>query len=236
MQLGVTCGSGLYDFFEGGERCVKTPFGESRVLLCRQTGRSFFLIHRHGKKHTTPPHMINHRANIWALRKLGATHILGVSCFGIISRYKPGDIVLVEDFISLTPPPTFFDIFAEKVVHTDFTEPYSKDMCKRVLLAAKKANVKIRRGGVLIGVSGPRLETKAEIAAFRKLGANIVGMTTVNEAILAKEAGLDYANIGVCSNYAAGIRDSVDIDDIILRVRQKGNLLRRIVITLLSQI
>jgi 5'-deoxy-5'-methylthioadenosine phosphorylase len=192
---------------------VRTPYGEpsSALLYGQIAGRDVIFLARHGHGHTIPPHRVNYRANLWALKERGARAILAVaSVGGIAPAYRPGDLVLPHQLIDYTSgrETTFFDGSDRIVIHVDFTEPYSQALREHCLAAASAAGIPLRDGGVYAAVSGPRLETAAEIDRLERDGATMVGMTGMPEAALARELKVDYAAIAVVVNQAAGRGDS----------------------------
>jgi 5'-methylthioadenosine phosphorylase len=192
---------------------VRTPYGEpsSALLYGQIAGRDVIFLARHGHGHTIPPHRVNYRANLWALKERGASAILAVaSVGGIAPAYRPGDLVLPHQLLDYTGgrETTFFDGSDRVVIHVDFTEPYSQPLREHCLAAAVAGAIAVRDGGVYAAVSGPRLETGAEIDRLERDGATMVGMTGMPEAALARELGLDYAAIAVVVNQAAGRGDS----------------------------
>lgn len=203
---------------------VRTPYGEpsSALLFGQIAGRDVVFLARHGHGHTIPPHRVNYRANLWALKERGVEAVLAVASVGAIaSVHAPGDVVLPLQLIDYTHgrEATFFDGGDQKVVHADFTLPYTPALRARCLAAARGAPVKLYDGGVYAAVSGPRLETAAEIDRLERDGATIVGMTGMPETALARELGLAYVSIAVIVNHAAGRGDSaqaVAIDRIVV--------------------
>ncbi len=194
---------------------IRTPFGEPSGALTFGTinQHEVMFLARHGYGHTIPPHEVNYRANLWALYEQGAKRVISVaSVGGIRADLTPGEIVIPDQILDYTygRPFTFFDGRERPVIHIDFTLPYSPMLRKHILTAAEKANVKCIDGGVYATTQGPRLETKAEINRLERDGADMVGMTGMPEAALAKELGLSYAAIAVVVNYAAGRGDSRD--------------------------
>ena len=165
---------------------------------------------RHGDGHTIPPHRINYRANLWALKEAGATAVLGVAAVGAIAGAAPGDLVLPHQLIDYTHgrEATYFDGADGRVEHVDFTQPYSPELRAKCLAAARAAGIALADGGVYGAMQGPRLETAAEIDRMARDGATLVGMTGMPEAALARELGLPYATIAVVVNHAAGRGDS----------------------------
>ncbi|HEY3178878.1 MAG TPA: S-methyl-5'-thioinosine phosphorylase [Casimicrobiaceae bacterium] len=193
---------------------VRTPYGEpSAALIFGQLdGQDAVFLARHGHGHTIPPHRVNYRANLWALKDRGASAVVAVASVGGICRCAPGDLVVPHQLIDYTSgrEHTFFDGGDQQVVHVDFTHPYSNEFRGWLLAAAKAANLAVADGGVYGAVSGPRLETAAEIDRMERDGATLVGMTGMPEAALARELGLPYAAVCVVVNHAAGRVDSAE--------------------------
>ena len=192
---------------------MRTPYGEPSGALTFGliNQHEVIFIARHGYGYTLPPHLVNYRANMWALHEQGAKRILSVaSVGGIRSDLVPGMIVVPDQILDYTQGReyTYFDASEKTVKHIDFTLPYCGKMSSHILEAAKMANETCRDGGVYAATQGPRLETAAEINRFERDGADMVGMTGMPEAALARELGLSYATIAVVVNQAAGRGDS----------------------------
>jgi 5'-deoxy-5'-methylthioadenosine phosphorylase len=245
-MLGIIGGTGLTKLanLEITRRQVRrTPYGEPSGALTygEICGEEIIFLARHGYGHTIPPHEVNYRANIWALKELGVDRIVSISTVGGIHEdLRAGSLVVPDQIIDYTHGRAgTFAVYGEKpVIHVDFTEPYCAEMRKAILAAASRAGVQIRDGGVYAAVQGPRLETIAEINRIERDGADMVGMTGMPEAYLAREAAVCYGTIGVVINDAAGrgasrngIREE-DIrkvmDDLMGRVR---SLLEELVIS-----
>ncbi|HEX8962353.1 MAG TPA: S-methyl-5'-thioinosine phosphorylase [Rhodocyclaceae bacterium] len=194
---------------------VRTPYGEpSGALTFGRIGDcEVVFLARHGYGHTIPPHLVNYRANIWALAKAGgADSIVSVaSVGGIRGDLGPGTVVIPDQIIDYTwgRHITYFEGGDTPVVHVDFTEPYDGALRTRLLAAAEKAGETVVNGSVYAATQGPRLETAAEIARLSRDGAHLVGMTGMPEASLARELGVPYAAICVVANWAAGCGDSM---------------------------
>jgi len=168
---------------------------------------------RHGSGHSIPPHEVNYRANIWALSKRGAAAIISVaSVGGIRADLKPGDLVIPHQIIDYTSgrKSTFHDGSDNTAMHIDFTEPYDRALRQKLIVAAEAAGIAVSPSAVYATTQGPRLETAAEINRYERDGADVVGMTGMPEAVLARELGVPYAAINVVANYAAGRADSCD--------------------------
>jgi 5'-methylthioinosine phosphorylase len=188
---------------------IATPFGEpsADLVFGRFYQQDLVFLARHGDPHTIPPHKVNYRANVWALKQVGVTSILAVGAVGgIRADMVPGKIAVPDQAIDYTygRSQTFFEDDLERVTHIDFTHPYSQWLREKILVAAKVAAISIIDGGIYGCTQGPRLETAAEISRMERDGCAMVGMTGMPEASLAREAGLDYACCAVVANWAAG--------------------------------
>lgn len=237
--LGIIGGSGL-SRLAGLERprrhSVKTPYGKPSCALTAGTiaGRNVIFLARHGDRHTIPPHEINYRANIWALRARGVKNVLAVfTVGGIGADLGPGALAAPDQLIDYTHgrKSTFFDRTARGVTHVDFTHPYCEVLRSRLLSAARAAGESIAAKGTYAATQGPRLETAAEIDRLERDGADMVGMTGMPEAGLAREAELCYAAIAVVVNAAAGRGSSaggIRIADIDLVSRSAMTRVQRI--------
>lgn len=216
-MLAIIGGSGLTQLSSldiSHQQVVRTPYGEpSGALTFGRIGKQpVVFVARHGYGHTIPPHMVNYRANIWALAEAAsATRIVSVaSVGGIRADLSPGMLVIPDQIIDYTwgRQMTFHESREAPVVHIDFTQPYDPGLRQQLFAAAARANESIADGAVYAASQGPRLETAAEIDRFERDGAHIVGMTGMPEAALAREAGLPYAALTVVANWAAGRADS----------------------------
>ena len=215
-MLAVIGGSGLTQLANldvSHREVLRTPYGEpsGAVLFGQICGRPVAFLARHGYGHTIPPHEVNYRANIWALAKRGVEAIVSVASVGCIRPdLRPGDLVIPHQIIDYTwgRKSTFFEGHDSAVVHIDFTEPYDAALRERLIGAAAATGVKVSESAVYAATQGPRLETAAEINRYERDGADVVGMTGMPEAALARELKVPYAAINVVANYAAGRADS----------------------------
>ena len=219
IDLAIIGGTGLYKF-PGLEnvlrRTLMTPFGapSGDIVLGSLADKRVAFLARHGENHTLAPHRVNYRANVWALHHLGARRVIGVNAVGGIRDDMGPRLVAVPDqVIDYTHGryDSFCDIDGAKVEHIDFTEPYSAALRGDLLAAAKRAGVVVVDGGCYGATQGPRLETRAEIARMRRDGCDLVGMTGMPEAALARELEVDYACLALVANWAAGCGDAVEI-------------------------
>ncbi len=188
---------------------VHTPFGEPSGPITRGTlcGQEVLFLPRHGYDHHLPPHRVNYRANIWALHALGAREVIAVAAVGgITAAMGPGVLAVPDQIIDYTwgRNSTFFEDDLDHVTHIDFTEPYCETLRQRLLQAAARAAVDMVDGGTYGATQGPRLESRAEIQRMQRDGCDLVGMTGMPEAALARELALCYTCCAVVANWAAG--------------------------------
>jgi len=213
--IGVIGGSGmdrLHDMKVLGRQVIPTPFGPPSAPVIHGSlggGEGYFLA-RHGSGHTLAPHEVNYRANIWALQSLGIRRIIAINTVGAIRAGLPsGDLLLPDQIVDYTwgRAHTFHDGASGSVFHVDFTEPYSAGLRGMLRLAASAAEVPLHDGGTYGATQGPRLESRSEIDRMERDGCDVVGMTGMPEAALARELGLEYASCCVVVNMAAGRGD-----------------------------
>lgn len=215
-MLAIIGGSGLTQLanLEVSRReRVRTPYGEPSAELTfgRLGGRPAVFLARHGDQHTIPPHQINYRANIWALSQSAPVGIISVAAVGSIRPdLRPGDLVIPDQIIDYTSgrASTFHEGPDSTVTHVDFTEPYDRALRSRLRQAATIVGAKLSDSAVYAVTQGPRLESAAEINRLERDGADVVGMTGMPEAALARELAIPYAAINVVANHAAGRGDS----------------------------
>jgi len=209
VKIAVIGGSGFAQGFgESVWNTVGTRYGDAVYSLQKlEDEAELIFLPRHGPSHGVPPHKINHRANIQALKDLDVAAVIATSAVGSLRvDYAPGDFVVLDDFIDGTKGevPTFFGEIGQ-VRHTDFSEPFAQDLRIALISAADATNIKAHPSGTYMCLSGPRYETPAEVRLYASWGAHVVGMTVAPEAILAREAGLSYAAISVVTNYGCGL-------------------------------
>ncbi|MCL6610892.1 MAG: S-methyl-5'-thioadenosine phosphorylase [Peptococcaceae bacterium] len=208
VKTAIIGGTGVYDprILSGvREEKITTPYGTVKAVVGSYRGREIAFMARHGADHSVPPHLVNYRGNIAALRELGVKNIFATAAVGSLNpEMKPGQFVFVDQFLDFTKgrPSTFVE---EGVVHLDMTDPYCPGLRSLLAGSAEKLGLEFHRGGVYVCAEGPRFETAAEIKMFRLLGGDLVGMTSVPEVVLAREAGICYATIAMVTNFAAGI-------------------------------
>lgn len=216
LTLALVGGTGLTELEEDSGKGLETldidtPYGRPSApirVVATEPLRLLFLP-RHGNPHRFPPHCVNYRANLWALREAGADHVLAVYAVGGLHEpYRPGVLAAANQLIDYTwgRAHTYSDSEHAPLRHVDFTRPFDGSLRQTLLAAARHAALDLADGGCIGVFQGPRLESAAEIERARRDGCDMAGMTALPEAGLARELGLDYAGLGVISNWGAGVR------------------------------
>ena len=220
-MIGIIGGSGVYEITQRAdnvdEKLIKTDYGEVNVSILDIFNKKVVFIPRHAAAHSIPPHKINFRANIDALKNVGVTQIIATNSVGSMNlEMPPGSFVIPDDFLDFTENrnKTYYE---NQVVHVDVTHPYCNHL-KDVIASCGE----VICGGTYVCTQGPRFETPAEIKMFKLLGGDLVGMTGVPEVTLARERAICYNSICIVSNYASGIsKDNLTIDEVFEMVRSK---------------
>ena len=215
MPAAIIAGTLMYDIpgMTLAEKTIDTPYGETLVYEVQATGTELIFLPRHGLQHVTPPHKINYRANIKALEMLGVKRVIAVNAVGSINKgIAPLDLVVLSDYLDFTSGRelSFFDGGDSGVKHVDMSNPYCSYLREQILVLAPNHDVRIHPQGVYVCTNGPRLESPAEIRMYDQLGGDVVGMTGLPEAVLAKELDLCYATVSFSINWAAGFMDTIE--------------------------
>ncbi len=214
--IGIIGGSGIERPAEGFvEQQIVTPYGTALAWTGSGEQADTVFLSRHGVEHDVPPHRINYRANIWALRQLGVDRVVATFAVGGIAEdIPPGGVVALSDIIDFTSGRefTFFNGGEEGLRHTPFTEPFSPPLREALVRLAPTYGLSMRPSGVYICFNGPRFETAAEIRMSAIMGADVVGMTAMPEAILARELEIHYAGVAISVNWAAGVKGLLQVD------------------------
>jgi 5'-methylthioadenosine phosphorylase len=205
--LAVLGGSGLYDIpglADLEEVPVQTPFGppSDAIVRGRLKDTTLLFLPRHGRGHRIPPHAIDSRANICAMKKLGATHLVSISAVGSMREgIAPGDFVVVDQFIDLTKGRTSTFFGRGLVGHVAFADPVCAELSEALAGAAERGGARVHRGGTYVCIEGPQFSTRAESQLYRAWGVSVIGMTAMPEAKLAREAELPYALLALATDY-----------------------------------
>jgi 5'-methylthioinosine phosphorylase len=231
LDLAIIGGTGVYALAELADVETfepQTRYGAASgpVRIGTFAGRRIGFLARHGEGHGVPPHLVNYRANLAALQLAGARRVLALNTVGgIDARYPPGALGCPDQLIDYTwgRISTLCEEPGSEVLHVDFGEPYTRALREEVLAAARQSGVAVVDGGCYGATQGPRLETRAEIARMRRDGCDLVGMTGMPEAGLARELGLDYACLAIVANWAAGAGpapdEAITLEEVLANVR-----------------
>jgi len=238
--LAVIGGSGLYalsGLAASEEIAVDTPYGapSDKIVRGRLGSTTMLFMPRHGRGHKVPPSAINYRANVCALKKLGATHLVSVSAVGSMKEsIRPGQLVIVDQFIDLTKRRvgTFFD--EGIAAHVSMADPVCPLLAAATAAAGEKAGAQVHRGGTYVCIEGPQFSTRAESHLYRSWGVSVIGMTNMPEAKLAREAELPYATIAVATDYDCWheTNEDVNVDAILAILRQSLETTQRLLLEL----
>ena len=244
-RLAIIGGTGLEKLpadYQIKEEVVETVYGMGYVYTAQYRTSEILFQPRHDTEHTLLPHQINYRANILALKAKSVTHILASNAVGSLRPdLLPGELVLLSDFIDFSRGRncTLFEMDQKPMeqMHTDFSAPYSPVLREYLLDAAADIGVDLLPRGVYLCTSGPRYETPAEVRLFSSWGADVVGMTGLPEAILAREAGIEYAAVAIVTNLAAGISyKPIKHTDVVEKMHSKSEEIQRLFLEVASKL
>jgi 5'-methylthioadenosine phosphorylase len=244
-QIGIIGGSGLYSIDGLNKQrwvTVKTPFGEpsDQFLTGTLADRSVVFLARHARGHRILPSELNHRANIWAMKKLGVAWLISVSAVGSLqAKYKPCDIVVPDQFIDRTKQSLAHTFFGNGIVaHIPFAEPISKELRELLVKTARGLKARVHDGGTYVNMEGPAFSTRAESLTNHKLGYDVIGMTNLGEAKCAREAEIAYATMAMITDYDCWKTDEahVTVDMIIANLMKNASLAKAIITQVIPQI
>jgi 5'-methylthioadenosine phosphorylase len=238
-MIALIAGTGIYDpaiFNTIEKRIVKTPYGRpsDTITIAKFGDKEIAFLPRHGAKHTISPHKVNYRANIWALKRIGVKRIISLNAVGSLRQnIKPGQILIPDQFIDMTKGriTTFYE--KGKVVHISVADPFCPQLRRLAIKTVKKLKLSFHQSGTYICIEGPRFSTKAESRLWQKMGADVVGMTIVPEAQLAREVELCYLPICTITDYDVWAKKPVNIKDVIKRIEKTKTQLQTILTKLI---
>lgn len=244
-EIGVIGGTGLYSLIEGAEeRRVETPYGAPSdvVTVGEVAGREVAFLPRHGRHHDLPPHAINYRANIYALKSLGCTRILGPCAAGSLQPHvHPGDLVVCDQFVDRTHGrrDTFYD--GPGITHVSMAEPYCPTLRSVGSAAAKQLKWRLHDRGTVVVIQGPRFSTVSESRWFRSQGWEVINMTQYPECALARELEMCYVNLSLITDYDVGAEgdpeaEPVTAQDVLVKFRENTARLRELILHMVSAI
>jgi 5'-methylthioadenosine phosphorylase len=231
-EIGIFGGSGFYSFLDGvREHAVQTPYGppSDRIAVGEIEGRSVAFLPRHGRHHQFPPHRVNFRANLWAMRDLGVTRIIGPCAAGSLQREAaPGDFVVCDQLVDRTAgrADTFYD--GPVTTHVAFADPYCPELRGIALEQAREHSITAHDGGTMVVVQGPRFSTRAESRWYQEAGWKVINMTGYPEAVLARELEICYVNVSLITDYDVGLEGVPGIEAVshaeVVRVFEQNNV------------
>jgi len=237
MKIGIIGGSGMDNpkiLKDYQEIEIDTPFGKpsDKLVTGNVEGKEIVILARHGKDHSIMPTKVPYRANIWALKELGCTHILATTaCGSLKEEYKPGDFVFLDQFVDFTKHRnlTFFE---DKVIHTPMADPFDFDLRKSLIKSAEELNYSFHDKGTVITIEGPRFSSRAESNLFRSWDIDVVNMSTVPEVTLANELGIPYQSIAMVTDYDCWKEgaESVTIDLIFTRMKDNAERVTKLLL------
>lgn len=214
-DIGVFGGSGFYSFLENVEEIdIETPYGKpsDKIAIAKIGEKRVAFLPRHAKDHSLPPHMINYRANLYAMKMLGVKYIIAPTASGSLQvDYKPGDFVICDQFVDRTwgRKDTYFD--GPETRHISPAEPYDESLRKLAGNVCKELGITVHEKGTVVVIQGPRFSTKAESRWYSKMGWEVINMTQYPECMLAKELDIPYANIALITDYDAGLEGNPEV-------------------------
>lgn len=240
IKIGIIGGTGVYDpkmLTDIQQKKVETKWGNVKVKIGIYQGKKIVFMARHGEEHSVPPHLVNYRANIMALKQLGVENIIATAAVGSLNpEMKPKDFVFVDQFLDFTRnrPQTFCE---DGVIHLDMTEPYCPGLRDLLARSAAKLKLPYHTAGTYVCTEGPRFETPAEIKMFTQLGGDLAGMTSVPEVVLAREMKMCYATVAMVTNYAAGISpEKLSHQEVLDIMEENAENLRKLIMTTIAEL
>jgi 5'-methylthioadenosine phosphorylase len=242
-EIGIIGGSGFYEFLKDGKWIdVKTPHGKpsDKIFLGEYKDKKIAFLPRHARGHKIPPHKINYRANIWAMKELGVKIIIAPSAVGSLQpKIKRGDFVIPNEFIDRTNnrEDTFFH--GPKVVHVSSADCYCDKLRKIAFSVCQKDKLRVHDNATVVVIQGPRFSTHAESKWFTKMGWDIINMTQYPEVVLAREAEICYLNISLVTDYDAGLTGKVQpvsIEEVIKVFSENTEKLKKVILQIIDRV
>lgn len=243
-EIGVFGGSGFYSFVEDVKEVkIDTPYGppSDKIALAEISGRKVAFLPRHGKDHTIPPHKINYRANLWAMKSLGVKAIMAPTAVGSLQKnIKRGDFVVVDQFVDRTRGriDTFYD--GPVVTHISTADPYCPVLRELAIKIGKEQGVTVHETGTVVVIQGPRFSTKSESRWFTQSGWDVINMTQYPEVTLARELEIHYVNIALITDYDAGLEgepgiEPVTADDVVRVMNSNNERVKKLILSMIEK-
>ncbi len=227
-KIGIIGGTGIYSpdiFKEKEEVAVSTPYGKTSdmIKIADLENVEIAFIPRHGSGHTIPPHSVNSRANVWALKELGVERIIGLGAVGSLREdVRPGDAVVCDQFIDMTKTRKYSFYNYGKAVHISTADPFCEDMRKLSVDTLRRIGNRFHDKGCYVCIEGPRFSTRAESLLWRSMGGDVIGMTLIPEAVLAKELELCYLSLAMVTDYDAWKERPVTFDEVVRTMKESN--------------
>jgi 5'-methylthioadenosine phosphorylase len=240
-EIGIIGGTGVYDpdmLQNRRELALSTPFGSpsDKIVLGELGGRRIAFINRHGHGHSIPPHMINNRANIWALKKLGVKRVLATGAVGSLKEiYMPGDIVIADQFVDFTKTRQYSFFNRDSVYHVSLADPFCSKLRMALERSAIALGMDVNCTGTYVCIEGPRFSTRAESRMYRNFG-DVIGMTLVPECQLAREAELCYATINAITDYDVWAEKPVSAGEVAANMKKSVGKVKSLIMDAVSKI
>lgn len=242
VVIGIIGGTGVYNpelLKDAEEKKIHTPYGDTSDLLTVGSyhGRKVIIVPRHGSKHTINPSRVNYRANIYALKEMGVTHIIAPTAVGSLKEeYKPGDLVLVDQYINRTTgrKTTFYE--GQQVCHISNAEPFCPRLRQLLHAHAEQLKMPHHKTGTCIVMEGPAFSTKAESNLYRSWSADIINMTTFPECVLAREMEMCYAAVGMVTDYDCWKDHAVTVDGILDTMKKNNERVKQLIASVIPNI
>lgn len=240
-EIGIIGGTGIYDpkLLEDAQKIrISTPFGapSDEITVGKLAGRRVAFINRHGPGHSIPPHLVNSRANIWALKKLGVTRIIAPGAVGSLKDdYNPGDIVITDQFIDFTKKRAYTFFEGGRVFHVSLADPFCNELRSVLIDSCRGLGIGLKERGIYVCIEGPRFSTRGESWIFRSFG-DIIGMTVVPECQLAREAEICYAAINTVTDYDVWADKPVSTEEIIKTMKENLHKVRNLLLDVIPKI
>ncbi len=239
-MIGIIGGSGFYKLLENSkEKVVHTPYGptSSNIEVGFIGDQEVAFIARHGKGHNIPPHKVPYRANLWALKELGVKRLITISAVGSLQEeYKPGELVTPDQFIDFTKNREYSFYDGPRVAHIPMADPFCPDLRRTIVETAKTQGINLHENGTYVCIEGPRFSTRAESKMFRQWEGHIIGMTLVPEVVLAREAGMCFANISMITDYDVWADKPVDVNEVMKTFKENVDKVNSLLRELLPKI
>ncbi|RLE85671.1 MAG: S-methyl-5'-thioadenosine phosphorylase [Thermoprotei archaeon] len=242
VKLGIIGGSGIYDpalLKDVKEVKVYTPYGlpSDLIYVGEIGGKRVAFLPRHGRKHQIPPHRINYRGNVWALKELGVERLISISAVGSLrEEYRPGDFVCLDQFIDMTKNRQYTFYEGPQVAHVSMADPFCPELREICTVTSREIGINIHEKGTYVCIEGPRFSTRAESVLWKNMGADVIGMTLIPEVVLAREVRMCYLGIAMITDYDVWAEKPVTAHEVEKVMSQNLEKVKRLLLNLIPKI